>query len=641
MNGADVVMFFRNERLRMNERLYIDDLNERLYIDDLNERLYIDDLNERLYIDDLIDDQLSIETSSSEIELTDSFPTFLGHNGSKSLPVSASYELCIQINSLNNLVPTRCVEQAIEKAVKHHNLNYLVAETFPLALSQAAAAEKRVLKPFPFIPTRCDEQAIEKAVKHRKLNCFVTETFPLALNQAVAAEKRSLKPFPLVPTRCVEQAIEKAVKHHNLNCLVAETFPLALSQAAAAEKRGLKSFPVRIKDCFAVKHVPLTCSDMFSENASQAQCSHTTTVVKRLVKASGCIISKYYLDLFSIGSSSLRGYVGPVKSGYSSEQGLEDDWLVPTRCVEQAIEKAVKHRNLNCLVTETFLLALSQAAAAEKRVLKPFPVRIKDCFAVAKMASVKFLTDRVAIVTASTKGIGFAIAKRLGLDGAAVVVSSRKERNVKEAVTALRLEGVDCDGTVAHVGIAGDRKKLIDFTLDRYGKLDILVSNAAVNPHYGDLLTISDAQWDKLLQLNVQASFLLTKEAVPHLEKTGNGNIVFVSSLAGYAPIEGIGAYSIMKTALIGVNKTLSQSLAHRNIRVNAIAPGIIRTDFSKMLTDNPEASANVDVRRMIPLGRIGEADECAGAVSFLVSDEASYMTGETIGINGGMHSRF
>ncbi|TMS39896.1 hypothetical protein L596_006352 [Steinernema carpocapsae] len=254
--------------------------------------------------------------------------------------------------------------------------------------------------------------------------------------------------------------------------------------------------------------------------------------------------------------------------------------------------------------------------------------------------SAKFLTDRVAIVTASTKGIGFAIAKRLGLDGASVVISSRKERNVKEAIAALRLEGVDADGLVAHVGIAGDRKKLIDFTLDRYGKLDILVSNAAVNPHYGDLLTISDDQWDKLLQLNVQAAFLLTKEAVPHLEKTGNGNVVFVSSIAGYAPIEGIGAYSIMKTALIGVNKTLSQSLAHRNIRVNAIAPGIIRTDFSKMLTDNPDQNANVDVRRTIPLGRIGEADECAGAVSFLVSDEASYMTGETIGINGGMQSR-
>lgn len=254
------------------------------------------------------------------------------------------------------------------------------------------------------------------------------------------------------------------------------------------------------------------------------------------------------------------------------------------------------------------------------------------------MAAVKFLTDRVAIVTASTKGIGFAIAKRLGLDGASVVVSSRKEKNVNEAVRALKMEGVIADGVVAHVGVDADRRNLIQFAVDRFGKLDILVSNAAVNPHHGDLLTITDSQWDKLLQINVRAAFLLTQEAIPHLEKSGHGSIVFVSSVAGYAPMNDIGAYSIMKSALNGVNKALSQSLARRNIRVNAIAPGIIRTDFSRALYESETARSNS--LRNIPLGRFGEADECAGAVSFLVSDEASYMTGETIGINGGMQAR-
>jgi len=253
------------------------------------------------------------------------------------------------------------------------------------------------------------------------------------------------------------------------------------------------------------------------------------------------------------------------------------------------------------------------------------------------MSAPKYLANRVAIVTASTKGIGFAIAKRLGFDGASVVVSSRKLENVQNAVTALRMEGINCEGIKCHVAEKEDRKKLIDFTLDKFGKLDILVSNAAANPHIGDLMSVDETQWEKLLAVNVKSAFLLTQEAVPHLEKTGNGNIVFVSSIAGYSPLDGIGAYSVMKTALIGINKTLSQSLASRKIRVNAIAPGIIRTDFSRMLTDNMEKDL---VDRVIPIGRFGEAEECAGAVSFLVSDEASYMTGETIGVNGGMQAR-
>ncbi|EYB97699.1 hypothetical protein Y032_0138g2064 [Ancylostoma ceylanicum] len=119
------------------------------------------------------------------------------------------------------------------------------------------------------------------------------------------------------------------------------------------------------------------------------------------------------------------------------------------------------------------------------------------------MMATKVLTDRVAVVSASTKGIGFAIAKRLGADGASVVVSSRKPKNVEEAVTALRLEGIDASGITAHVGLKEDRNRLIDFAISQYGKLDILVSNAAANPHFGDIMSISDSQWDKLLTVNV------------------------------------------------------------------------------------------------------------------------------------------
>ncbi|CAB3397509.1 unnamed protein product [Caenorhabditis bovis] len=253
-------------------------------------------------------------------------------------------------------------------------------------------------------------------------------------------------------------------------------------------------------------------------------------------------------------------------------------------------------------------------------------------------AATKFLTDRVALVTASTKGIGFAIAKQLGAAGASVVVCSRKPENVDEAVAALRLENIDAHGTTAHVGKKSDRTKLIEFTIERFNKLDILVSNAAVNPHYGDMMSVSESQWDKMLDINVKSAFELTKEAVPHLEASGRGNIVFVSSVAGYSPINDIGAYSVMKTTLTGLSKSLALNLAKRNIRVNTIAPGIIRTDFSQALfADENEKQKFLS---QIAQRRFGHPDECAEAVAFLVSDEASYISGETIGINGGMQAR-
>lgn len=256
----------------------------------------------------------------------------------------------------------------------------------------------------------------------------------------------------------------------------------------------------------------------------------------------------------------------------------------------------------------------------------------------ASSVATKFLTDRVALVTASTKGIGFAIAKQLGAAGASVVVCSRKEKNVDEAVAALRLENIDAHGTTAHVGNKEDRTKLINFTLDRFTKLDILVSNAAVNPHYGDLMSVTDSQWDKMLDLNVKSAFELTKEAVPHLEASGRGNVVFVSSVAGYSPMNEIGAYSVMKTTLTGLSKSLALNLARRNIRVNSIAPGIIQTDFSQALfADEAEKQKWLS---QIAQRRFGDPDECAEAVAFLVSDEASYISGETIGINGGMQAR-
>jgi dehydrogenase/reductase SDR family protein 4 len=245
---------------------------------------------------------------------------------------------------------------------------------------------------------------------------------------------------------------------------------------------------------------------------------------------------------------------------------------------------------------------------------------------------------KVAIVTASTDGIGYAIAERLLRDGAKVMVSSRKERNVERAVERLREGGGgDVGGVVCHVGKADDRRTLLQETVRRFGGLDILVSNAAVNPAFGDTTTVEESVWDKILDVNVKCTALLVKEALPYLKERRNASIVIVSSIGGFMPFSALGPYSTSKTALLGLTKALATELAPA-IRVNCIAPGIIKTKFSSAIWQNDVIAA--ETIKNIPMGRLGEAEECAGAVSFLCSEDASYITGETIVISGGMPSR-
>ncbi|XP_002131419.2 dehydrogenase/reductase SDR family member 4 [Ciona intestinalis] len=245
------------------------------------------------------------------------------------------------------------------------------------------------------------------------------------------------------------------------------------------------------------------------------------------------------------------------------------------------------------------------------------------------------LDGKVALVTASSQGIGFAIARKLAQDGAHVVICSRKKQNVDEAVQGLKSEGLSVSGSVCHVGKSDDRKSFINQLEKDFGGLDILVSNAAVNPYFGSILATPESAYDKIFDVNVKATFQLVQDAVPLMQKRGGGSVVIVSSMAAYNPNEMLGIYSVSKTALVGLTKALMPELSSMNIRVNCIAPGIIRTKFSKSLLQHEEA-----VRQQVPLGRIGNPEDCAGMVAFLCSDEASYMTGETVVINGGMKSR-
>ncbi|KAM5176777.1 dehydrogenase/reductase SDR family member 4 [Callospermophilus lateralis] len=248
------------------------------------------------------------------------------------------------------------------------------------------------------------------------------------------------------------------------------------------------------------------------------------------------------------------------------------------------------------------------------------------------------LENKVALVTASTEGIGLAIARRLAQDGAHVVISSRKQQNVDKAVNILQGEGLSVTGTVCHVGKAEDRERLVAMAVKLHGGIDILVSNAAVNPFFGSLMDATEEVWDKVLDVNVKATALMTKAVVPEMEKRGNGSVVIVASIGAFTPFPGLGPYNVSKTALLGLTKNLALELAPKNIRVNCLAPGLIRTNFSSMLWKDKEREDRM--KEFMHIRRLGKPEDCAGIVSFLCSEDASYITGETVVVGGGTPSR-
>ncbi|XP_039604325.1 dehydrogenase/reductase SDR family member 4-like [Polypterus senegalus] len=248
------------------------------------------------------------------------------------------------------------------------------------------------------------------------------------------------------------------------------------------------------------------------------------------------------------------------------------------------------------------------------------------------------LQGKVALVTASTEGIGFATARSLALEGASVVLSSRHEENVERAVAELRHENLNVTGTTCNAGKSADREKLISKAVKEYGGIDILVSNAGFNPFFGNILDTTEDMWDKVLDINVKAMFMLSKLVVPHMVQRGGGSIVLMSSIAGFQPIQFLGPYSVSKTALLGLTKALALELAPLNVRVNCVAPGLIKTNFSSALWKNEKYGG--EFLKNVSMKRTGELKEISGVISFLCSDDATYITGETLVAAGGMYSR-
>ena len=237
---------------------------------------------------------------------------------------------------------------------------------------------------------------------------------------------------------------------------------------------------------------------------------------------------------------------------------------------------------------------------------------------------------KVCVVTASATGIGLAIAKNLGEKGGKVVISSRNHQNVEKALLSLRSLNIDCQGCLCHV--SKDREKLVKFVIEKYGKVDILVSNAGIANYLGPALDTPEGLYDRIMDVNVKSGFYLVKEFLPYLKET-RGVVLFVSSMTGYLALPGSAVYAMSKTCLLGLTSTLSQELGKFGIRVNSIAPGIIRTKLSGPMAESPYATSNA-------LGRIGTLEDISKAAGFLCSEDAGFITGETLLVTGGMHHR-
>ncbi|KAB0796293.1 hypothetical protein PPYR_10354 [Photinus pyralis] len=248
------------------------------------------------------------------------------------------------------------------------------------------------------------------------------------------------------------------------------------------------------------------------------------------------------------------------------------------------------------------------------------------------------LAGKVAIVTASTEGIGFGIAKRFALEGAKVVVSSRRQSNVDRAILRLAQDGLGerVVGVVCHVAKAEDRRRIFDEAV-KLGGPHILVSNASVYPGNWRISECPESVWDKVFEVNVKAAFLLAKEVYPLMQKNGGGRIIFISSVGAYLPLPILGAYTTSKVTLLGLTKELAGEIACENITVNCISPGYIPTGSSERVSQQQKAR---NVLEAIPLNRYGTPDDIAGVAAFLASDDSSYVTGETIVVAGGLHSR-
>lgn len=251
------------------------------------------------------------------------------------------------------------------------------------------------------------------------------------------------------------------------------------------------------------------------------------------------------------------------------------------------------------------------------------------------MSQLLDITDKVAIVTGASRGIGQSIAEEFARAGAKVVVSSRKQESVDTVAEQIRADGGEAIGIAAHNGDKEALYHLVNKTVDTYGTVDIVVNNAATNPHFGNILEAADSYWQKTLEVNVMGNVWLSQASVKIMRENGGGKIINVASVVGLNPGQFQGIYSITKASIISLTKTLAMELGSDNIQVNAIAPGLVQTKFARTLWENDQLLEQIIAKT--PVGRIGQPQDIAGLALFLASPASDFTTGSVFVADGGM----
>ena len=244
------------------------------------------------------------------------------------------------------------------------------------------------------------------------------------------------------------------------------------------------------------------------------------------------------------------------------------------------------------------------------------------------------LEGKVAIVTGGSKGIGLSIVHHLSALGAKVAIASRKIEACEEAAQAVRENGGEAIAVSCNISRRDECEALVKAAHNAWGRVDIFVANAAVNPVYGPLSSLSDEAFTKVMTSNVQSALWFANRAMPLMSEQGEGSFIIVSSIGGLRGSPTLGAYGISKTADIGVVRSLAVEWGPKNITVNCIMPGLVKTDFARALWENPDLSA--DRIKRTPVRRLGEPDDIGGIAAFLASPWARFITGEIIVADGG-----
>ena len=243
------------------------------------------------------------------------------------------------------------------------------------------------------------------------------------------------------------------------------------------------------------------------------------------------------------------------------------------------------------------------------------------------------LKGKVALVTGASRGLGECIAQTYAQAGAKVILASRKQEGIEAAAAKIAESGGEAIAAVANVSDADDRERLVDKSMKWAGRIDILVNNAGTNPAFGPLADVSESAWNKVFAVNLDAALFLSQLAFKSWMKDNGGSIVNTASTGAYQTSTFTGAYNITKAALVHLTSCLANEWGRFGVRVNAIAPGLVRTELSRALWESPEGAKRI---KMFPIPRLGEVEDLAGVTLFLASDASAFVTGQTVVVDGG-----